>query len=368
MIHSKRVRRAVVSALLMLPTLAVPASSAGATASRSPLKVMSQNLYVGGDLASLLDVSSFPELVGAVTALYETVQRTNFPERAQVLADEIAATMPHIVGLQEVALWRTQTPADFLPLNASDVRFDFLQLLLDALAERGARYEPVAIATNLDVEAPRSSPETGFQDIRLTDRDVILARTDLPAGVLSVARPQASNFVHNLELEGPLFGGVVIPRGWTAVDVTLQGRTIRLINTHLERNGPDVQIAQAAELIAGPANTALPVVLLGDLNSAAGAGGVPGESATPTYRNMLAAGFRDVWTVTHASEPGFTCCQREGLSNPVPSLTERIDVVLTEGALTAVAARRVGATPNERTPSGLWPSDHAGLWAAVRIG
>jgi endonuclease/exonuclease/phosphatase family metal-dependent hydrolase len=161
---------------------------------------------------------------------------------------------------------------------------------------------------------------------------------------------------------------VVIPRGWTAVDVTLQGRTIRLVNTHLERNGPDVQIAQAAELIAGPANTDLPVVLLGDLNSAAGAGGVPGESATPTYRNMLAAGFRDVWALTHASEAGFTCCQREDLSNPVPSLTERIDVVLTKGALTAATAQRVGVTTRERTPSGLWPSDHSGVWAAVRIG
>src|SRR5436190_2633974 len=276
--------------------------------------------------------------------------------------------MPHIVALQEVALWRTQTPADFLPLNASDVRFDFLQLLLDALAARGARYQPVSIVTNFDVEAPRLSAKSGFQDIRLTDRDVILAREDLPSGVLSVAHPQASNFVHNLELDGALFGGVVIPRGWTAVDVTLQGRTIRLITTHLERNGPEVQVAQAAELIAGPANTALPVVLLGDLNSAAGAGGVPGESDTPTYRNMLAAGFLDAWTLTRASDAGLTCCQREDLSNPVPSLTERIDVVLMKGALTAVTAQRVGATARDRTPSGLWPSDHAGLWAAVRIG
>jgi hypothetical protein len=60
MIHSKLVRRAVVSALLMLPTLSVPASSAGATASRSPLKVMSQNLYVGGTSPPFLMCRPFP--------------------------------------------------------------------------------------------------------------------------------------------------------------------------------------------------------------------------------------------------------------------------------------------------------------------
>jgi endonuclease/exonuclease/phosphatase family metal-dependent hydrolase len=131
---------------------------------------------------------------------------------------------------------------------------------------------------------------------------------------------------------------------------------------------PSPEQAAPSQTSTAPADTALPVVLLGDLNSAGGSGGIPGESATPTYQNMLAAGFRDAWTLTHALDAGLTCCQREDLSNPLPSLTERIDVVLTKGALTAVTAQRVGVTARARTPSGLWPSDHAGLSAAVRIG
>jgi hypothetical protein len=49
----------------------------------------------------------------------------------------------------------------------------------------------------------------------------------------------------------------------------------------------------------------------------------------------------------------------------------RIDVVLTrnrnpeEVAEVAKRARIYGTDPDNRTPSGLWPSDHAGLSATV---
>ena len=94
----------------------------------------------------------------------------------------------------------------------------------------------------------------------------------------------------------PTLGGpITIVRGWSAVDVKLRGRRVRFLNTHLEASSAPVQVAQANELLAGPANTRLPLILLGDFNS-------PAEgTGTPTYANLLAAGFADAWS---QAEPG----------------------------------------------------------------
>ena len=46
-------------------------------------------------------------------------------------------------------------------------------------------------------------------------------------------------------------------------------------------------------------------------------------------------------------------------------LTQRIDVVLVRGGLTAGGAALVGDDKKDRTASGLWPSDHDGVVATV---
>src|SRR5262249_46142111 len=45
----------------------------------------------------------------------------------------------------------------------------------------------------------------------------------------------------------------------------------------------------------------------------------------------------------------------------------RIDYVLTHGGVQAVSMKVVGASPSDRTASGLWPSDHAGIVATLQI-
>lgn len=347
------------------------ASSERADGGASALKVLTRNLYLGADLTPLFGVTTPPELFAAVGQVFATVQATDFPERAKALADEIAASDPHIVGLQEATLWRSQTPSDFpSPPNAPDIEYDFLTLLLDELSARGKHYAAAATVQNDDAEAPRITPG-GLQDIRLTDRDIILARTDLPAHVFAVGNAQGENFAARLTVPNPLLGSITVTRGWIAVDVSLHGQTIRVVNTHLERTAPAVQVAQGAELLAGPLDTTLPTVLLGDLNSAAGGiGAVPGQSDTPTYETLRAAGFADA-AVTKAKKrgkkAGFTCCQDADLANAASTLSERIDFVLTRGGITASSANRVGADPGDRTPSGLWPSDHAGVRAVLHL-
>lgn len=329
------------------------------------LKVMTRNLYLGADLGPVLRAQNNQQLVAATTQVFAMVQATNFPERAIALAEEIARDDFHLVGLQEVTRWRSQTPADSSPRpNAEDVEYDFLHILLHELKKRGKRYKAVATVRNTDAEAPRAIPG-GLQDIRYTDHEVLLARTDLPKRVFSITNPQSANFAAAFSFPSPVLGDFTIPRGWVAVDATLHGRTARVVSTHLEPFHPVVQVAQARELLAGPADTPLPVVLLGDLNSAADGGGAGGPSDTPTYDNLIAAGFVDAWTATRGDQKGETWGHDEDLRNPEPNLTVRIDFVLTRGAIAASSANRVGEELGDRTASGLWPSDHAGVWAVL---
>ncbi|MDQ3755473.1 MAG: endonuclease/exonuclease/phosphatase family protein, partial [Acidobacteriota bacterium] len=130
------------------------------------------------------------------------------------------------------------------------------------------------------------------------------------------------------------------------------------INTHLESFDPGLRFLQTFELLSGPANTELPVILVGDLNS-----GPTEPGPFVAYANLLANGFVDTWALANPSDPGVTCCNAENLLNPDPlSLPEgRIDHVLARPAARVIRAKLVGIDQDERTPSGLWPSDHAGV-------
>ncbi|HSB69835.1 MAG TPA: endonuclease/exonuclease/phosphatase family protein [Candidatus Methylomirabilis sp.] len=327
------------------------------------ITVMTRNLYLGADLVPVLTAPP-DEFPFRVAAAWATVQATNFPARAQVLADEIAVKQPDLIGLQEAELWRIQSPGDFLTGNtpATTVVFDFVELLLGALNARGLQYEVVAITTNFDIEAPSITPNFTFDDIRLTDRDVILARTDLKTADLKLSNVQVGNFVSKLfVLVGDL--PVAVPRGWAAVDVKVRGKSFRFVTTHLEVFSPLVQVNQARELLKGPGATDLPVVFAGDFNSCASP---PCLDQTPTYGNLIAAGLVDAWSLA-GSGAGFTCCQAENLLNPISTLNERIDFVLFRGPFTVVDADLVGDTLADRTPSGLWPSDHAGVVTTLQF-
>lgn len=367
-----RTRRA--ASLLVALVVATLVASAGGPAAAGgkkkghrvrDLTVMTQNLYLGTDIGPILTAAQTAPATLPVVAgqAWAQVQATDFPERAEAIADQIEASMPHLVGLQEVSLWRTgpfETTEPFTP--AEDVAYDFLQILLDALEDRGLAYQEVVSIENFDGELPAFVPPAGpALDVRLTDRDVILARTDLPAARMKLANAQADNFAAFLPIATP-FGDLELLRGWTSVDVKVRGKWVRLVNTHLEvQSFEPIQVLQAQELLAGPAATTLPAMVIGDLNSA----GPPGPGDTATYGLMTGAGFSDAWIDTHPGEDGFTCCQDADLMNAASSLDQRIDHVLHRGGFTATMADLVGEDEADMTPSGLWPSDHAGVVARV---
>jgi endonuclease/exonuclease/phosphatase family metal-dependent hydrolase len=203
---------------------------------------------------------------------------------------------------------------------------------------------------NTDVEMPSGFPVT--MDIRLTLANALLVRNGI-----RVRRVRVGNF----PTTWPVFNGLLnARRGWVSADAKVSGKTFRVIATHLESFDRTVQEAQSKELLAGPANTRLPVVLLGDLNSR------PDGSTTASYANLIGGGFRDAWAQAYPDRPGFTDGHPADLHELGPPFSQRIDYVLTRGGFRALRGAVTGEAPSTRI-NGLWPSDHGGLWMTLRL-
>jgi endonuclease/exonuclease/phosphatase family metal-dependent hydrolase len=336
-------------------------SCAAAPGRAAPITVMTQNLYVGTPLDDAFAASSWPELVAAGSRAWATLLASDFPTRARALAEEIARTRPDVVGLQEVTLWRDQTPSDVMARptpNATHVAFDFLAILRDELTDRGVPYTAVATSTNVDVELAREDPGAGLVDVRLTDRDVLMVRSDLTD---SASNPRDGHFTAQFS-EPFLTGQVTSTRGWTSIDYRpTPTTTTRIFNTHLEVGDPvtgTTQELQGEEFLALVAESPHPVIALGDFNS-------PSDgSSTPTYRNLTAE-LDDAWAAERPTDPGWTCCQAPPLADPVGRESIRIDLVLIPEDWSVTRVARVGDQPFRAAPPPLWVSDHVGVTARI---
>lgn len=355
-------RTLILLSVLLSAALADSARAEGERSART-LTVMTQNLYLGADLTPAIAAiqSGDPnQIPPAVSQVWANVQATDFPTRAQALAGEIERSRPDLIGLQEAALWRSEFPFDGFDLDATHVEYNFVKLLLDALAARGEHYSVVTLFTGLDVEAPRikSVSPLELEDIRLTDHAVILIREGPGQRKLSLSNPRAGSFVTNVT-----FDGVTVLYGWASVDVKFGGEKFRFVTTHLESDFEAVRVAQSAELIAGPLHTDLPVILVGDLNSNAN-----GDATSFAYFNLLGAGLRDAWGLANPGDVINTCCNDAFLMNAIPFAQPfgRIDHVLFRGGFTVRGTRIVGAKPADRI-RGLWPSDHAGVVVSLSL-
>jgi endonuclease/exonuclease/phosphatase family metal-dependent hydrolase len=121
-------------------------------------------------------------------------------------------------------------------------------------------------------------------------------------------------------------------------------------------------VAQARELLLSAADTSLPVIIAGDSNIDADSSLDP---SFPGYQAIINAGFTDAWLSKRAPDPGFTAHQAENLLNPTSLLNHRIDLVLFRGGFGVADISLIGNQPADRTSSGLWPSDHAGIAATL---
>jgi hypothetical protein len=280
------------------------------------------------------------------------------------------------VGLEEAAIYRVQHPGDAIiggSVPATEVVYDFVALIVDSLAARGLEYDLVAADSTTDIELPVFTGLDGagnptFDDVRLTDRDAILARRGL-----AVTDPQHGVYAAHIPVDlGPVQTGVY--EGWSSVKVAARGVPYRFVATHLEfQQALPVQVAQAQELLALLAGEDGPTIVAGDFNSDA-YGQVP-SAATPTYGMMLDSGFVDTWSAPRRNAAGLTCCQAADLLNEASALDTRVDFVFarnlpggaSSSAILTAERRVVGDEDEWRTADGLWPSDHAAVVTVFRV-
>ena len=338
------------------------------------LTVMTRNIYVGADVDVILGAENPEDIPLLVTQAFQTMMATNFPERAVALAGEVFESRPHLIGLQEVSLLRTQIPGDAVvggTIPAEDVLMNYLDIFQSALQGYGLSYQVVGIVENSDIEMPMVTgfndgvPE--FGDVRLTDYDVVLARRDV-----KIKNVKTGNY--NAKLSIPEIG-IEIPRGYVRCTVKIKNKKYEFVNTHLEPADYggyplDVQISQAKELMSMLAPVKIPVILVGDFNSAAPVG--------ETY-NILTGTYKyvDVWIQNElmANPNGFTFGHDADLLNPTQKFWERIDYIFVRDGkpfhkrtqLSGVEAFVVGDEVADKTPSGLWPSDHGGVVASLQF-
>lgn len=326
------------------------------------LKVMTYNMYAGTEYAGLTS-SNHGTFLQAVTNAIAEVRASDPAGRAQAIARQIAAAEPHLVSLQEVATWSTGPTKDSLVLE-----FDYLQLLLDALAEQNVQYAPVASLTTWDATVPST-----FGFLNNTWRVVILARADLKPEDFSYTNSQAGTWMAALVVPLPALNGradecpvplrpsdqacrMPFRRGWVSTDVSYRGKHLRFVGAHLDSASHLLEIPQGLQLLTGVANTGLPVVVAADLNADCSN---PADPTYPTCQNFRDAGFVDAWTTANPYDPGYT--------KSLPVMTMRSDYVMVRGSFGVKVAVLVGEEPDDRTASGLWPSDHCGVVAKLRV-
>lgn len=364
--------------------------SAYAGNDKADIKVMTQNQYLGADLSPVIAATPAEYPFAIVNALQE-IAINNIPERAVALSESIADRQPHLVALQEVyAFGCTSLVPGYDACTAFPGAFnDHLALTETALADMGSDYKVVAVLQNLTIPAlPVFLPGIPgpAMIVSVIDRDVILARGDViatPAAIPCISvvpdvdpKPGPGgigcNYTAVATVQTPL-GDITVERGFIAANATVKGEDYLFVNSHLEiRQLGDsaastaLQPAQAMEL-----NFALMgyapshdrrVILAGDFNSS------PADVhpyAYPTPYQQLAASFTDTWELRPGNPAGFTCCEAADLLNDPSSHDRRIDLVFANPAPAKVKANVMDAKLDDKTASGLWPSDHASVIAEL---
>jgi Endonuclease/Exonuclease/phosphatase family len=336
------------------------------------ITVMTRNVYVGADVDYVLSAQDPSEIPVRVAEAFQMLQATNFPERAEALANEVFWTRPHLIGLQEISMIRIQSPGDAIvggTVPATDVVYDYLDIFLAALSAKGLHYSVAGIIQNADVEVPMlvNTNPLEFDDVRLTDYDVVLVRNGVQVSNVLEANYQARLIVPigNTQIE--------IPRGYVALDATIGSKTYRFVNTHLEPAPiPELiplQLAQAQELAATLENETKPLIVVGDFNSEATSG--------DTYQFMVSQDYVDSWTqnLIPFNPDGYTAPHDYNLLNPTVNFDKRIDLIFVKSDVWNQGQQDIGPVYGivvgdeywNRTTSGLWPSDHGGVVARLRI-
>jgi endonuclease/exonuclease/phosphatase family metal-dependent hydrolase len=329
----------------------VPATTQAATA-QPDVTVMSRNLYLGADIIKLASATSLDDEMAKAAALHKDVDQTNFPVRAKAIAAEIKKQKPDIVGLQEVA--RFYKGADGVhdsTTNADVVLYDWLKILQTEIKKAGLSYKVVSDQTELDVEVPSAE---GY-DLRLKLGNAVLLKSGKGT---TVKFKKAVSGTFKSQLSVPLKDQTVkLQRGYAGMDGVVGGKKFRFIDPHAEAYSDDAAKGQFEELLkTGAKNKKVTTIMAGDFNSDPTQ---QGANAGP-YNTVIDGGFIDTGKFAK------TCCQDELLDNTSSKLATWIDHIVARPKVKVLKSTVFGNKASDRIGD-LWPSDHAGVVAKLRI-
>jgi len=383
-------------ALIAVVSIVLFAPVAPANADVQPIKVMSRNLYLGADVGVAL--AKIPNMPAAAQFMWEQVQKTDFSKRKMILAKEIRAESPDVIGIQEATIWyckahfwSSKTEVfNFTKELLSELDGDYIIASKDGVEANNPGYSigPIPFLTKV-TDAKTFQPLFGQNaaDCGFQIGDALLIKKSLK---------QYVNQVGNSEYEAVY---KVVPtlmeiyRGYSWADITMQGANVRFVTTHLESLWVANEIPKAADqarqLVNDLSKTKSPIVVIGDFNSDSRDPRPkntpnPGEQPTasdkcPTgsiacnaYKVMMSAGFID--SGPDASDPStyswgmnalltgpdskrLKAAQAMGNKN---GFTDRLDYIFVKNGMKVLSSRMIGQTP----PYG---TDHAGVVTELNV-
>jgi endonuclease/exonuclease/phosphatase family metal-dependent hydrolase len=314
---------------------------------------MTYNVNEGTDhvhvLTALQQNTSIP---AAVSQDYADVVASDIPDRALGIAHVILQSHADVIGLQEATVYTVN----------GVVTYDILGSILTDLNAHGTRYKLVQIAPAFNVTLPDATGNF----IGEADQNAILVRVDRCGDAddqIQVSNAQAGTFATHATVTIGSFS-LPVNRSWASADLTFHGHTVHFVTAHLESLDPRLADAQAQELLAGPANSKLPVVVGADFNAPA-----DGSAAGAAYSDFANAttGFVDAWKARHPHALGYTWGPQPDPQSPDVQLTQRIDFIFVHGSARVLQTVEAGFMRHDRKPGNVWPSDHAAVISLVQF-
>lgn len=320
----------------------------------------SWNMSIGFNVKDLLflDVSKLDVLRSRAEKVFADAAYSLPRQRVRLMAQEIAAARPDVVGLQET-----------MHMERNGVLIaDFLDSLESDLASLGTPYRmlrrPLNVATlriaPLPDDSGRSNPADSIimtfgegQALLVSSRWTVVEEGLIPfRNVIPVEMAGLKTVTDRSAQWAWLRDG--------------SGFQLEVWNTHLEVLNTQI-VAQAGEF-KGFADSLRAAkirqgftpsgrLFLGDINSE------PGRAADTILSN---AGWRDVWSTARWGT-GNTW-GGGGPRDTTRKLTQRIDRVLVQGACAIDSAWLQGDRPQPTDSGWLFPSDHAMVAARIRYG
>jgi hypothetical protein len=309
------------------------------------IRVATYNLYLGADVTLVFGATSPEDLATRARGVLEQVLATDFPSRARAIARLLVGERVDLVGLQEVARWSraVERPGGG---EGTEVWLDFLTELIAALGEAGEEYDVHACTANFRGGARVE----GREEMGVLGHNVILVRR---ASGVRVTAERTGDHGRTLDMSTGIPDlKLNIARSWGWVDAEVDGRSFRFVNGHTEAWDEEVRDTQRDELLAAVGEPGRPVVLVGDFNATPDRVGMPRD-------------YVDAWAAAGGGGKGLTCGQTSDLAAD-DALNVRIDYVWVRDAEVR-GCWVVGDKPEDRTDSGLWPSDHACVVADLAV-